>query len=116
MSREKTFIPERNFKILLDTREQFYSFDLQKYLIATRQFARTSNETFERLQESQASLFVHYSLCYTAQSVLNNYRERKIYSAVYNTICNTLKNGNEIQTNGAKGERINDKRFFVVST
>ena len=68
MPREKTFIPERNYKILLGTREQFYSFDLQKYLIAAciRQFARTSNETLDRLQESQAYLFVHYSLWYTA--------------------------------------------------
>ena len=34
-------IPERNYKILLDTREQFYNFDLQKYLTAKRQVAQT---------------------------------------------------------------------------
>ena len=41
MPREKTLIPERNYKILLDTREQFYNFDLQKYLTAKRQVVQT---------------------------------------------------------------------------
>ena len=38
-----------------------------------------------------------------------NAREKYIvYSTVPKTICNALKNGNEIQTNGAKGEWMNN--------
>ena len=41
MPGEKTLIPERNYKILFDTWEQFYNFDLQKYLTAKRQVVQT---------------------------------------------------------------------------